>query len=141
MSAPLIDYYVGLLRGYLLAHNAPQQILHALEELLTHYRTKAGPLIGEQEAVSVAGMRLPTAKEMGERILELAQNPEVRNHSEPSVPASLFWTKKQLQDLRDNYATMRMGELVTLIGRDKVSIRNKAASLGLKKATKEPEEA
>ncbi len=42
----LLDYHVGLLRGFVLAHNAPTQILHALDVLLTDYRSKAGPVIG-----------------------------------------------------------------------------------------------
>lgn len=54
MSDEHLDYHVRLLRGYLLATNAHQTILHALSVLLTGYRSKAGGIVdfkpGEVEA-------------------------------------------------------------------------------------------
>jgi DNA-binding NarL/FixJ family response regulator len=44
-----VDYHVGILRGFILAHNAHQQVLHALDVVLTDYRSKAGPLIGAEK--------------------------------------------------------------------------------------------
>lgn len=46
MSDEHVDYHVGLVRGYILAHNAPTIILHALDRLLDGYISKAGPVIG-----------------------------------------------------------------------------------------------
>lgn len=49
MKEPHLDYHVGLMRGYLLANNAPTQILHALDILLTNYRSQAGESIGHAQ--------------------------------------------------------------------------------------------
>ena len=46
MSVEHVDYHVGILRGFILAHNAHQSVLHALNVVLTDYRSKAGQLIG-----------------------------------------------------------------------------------------------
>lgn len=45
----LLDYHVGLMRGYLLAQNAPQQIMHSLDVLLAGYQSRAGEKIGKRE--------------------------------------------------------------------------------------------
>lgn len=49
MSEQHLDYHVGLLRGFILANNAHQSILHALDVLLTGYKSCAGPLIGHAQ--------------------------------------------------------------------------------------------
>lgn len=41
-----VDYHVGILRGFVLAHNAHSMVLHALDVVLADHRSKAGPLIG-----------------------------------------------------------------------------------------------
>lgn len=57
----LIDYYVGIMRGYLLAKDAPQQVLHALDILLTGYRSRAGGLV------------LPTSRDIQADLKDLAK--------------------------------------------------------------------
>lgn len=117
MSNRLIDYYVGLLRGYLLAHNAPQQILHALEELLADYRSKAGAIIGDER---VEAESKPTA------IL-------IRTNGEPPK-ARKVWGERDKEQLRMVFATMPVAKLEEKFECDITKIRAMAYSMGLKRS-------
>lgn len=47
--ATLNDYYVGLIRGYCLALNAPTQILRAVDYIIEGRQSRAGELIGQRD--------------------------------------------------------------------------------------------
>lgn len=108
MTGPLLDYQVGLLRGYLLAHNAPTQILHALDLLLADYRSKAGPVIGarrdgsperapvpqveHEEALVARPHRPPAAEEPGQVFTRWSEDERaaiVRFHGEGKSVAEI----------------------------------------------------
>lgn len=126
MSERLTDYYVGLLRGYILAHNAPQQIQHALEELLTYYRSQAGALIGNERfdraEINIPEISTPVSRVLAKEVADTKPKEE-----------GFIWSKRQMDALRDHYGVLPMDQLEALIGRPRSSIYNKASVLGLTK--------
>lgn len=94
-----LDYHVGLLRGFVLAHNAPTAILHALDVLLTDYRSKAGDVIGAAPKPNRTELILP---DMGSiKIPKLSE--EAKETIKDTIEEKhFFWTPaedKLLEDL------------------------------------------
>lgn len=117
----LLDYHVGLLRGYLLATNAHQQILHVLEVLLEGYKSKAGEIIGEKK-IDVRPVPMPDVKFPPTKLPEGVK--EVSN---------FFWTNKQVEFLQNNYHLLSAKQIAEKIGRPPSTIYQKAKELGLTK--------
>lgn len=107
MSHAQLDYHVGILRGYMLALNAPTQVLHAVEILLENYQSKAGPLIGARQEIKLdtRPFHSPDARHLAEKIVEVSTKspPHDKFDDNPPVEKSYFWTNEQDKLLREMY--------------------------------------
>lgn len=114
----LIDYYVGLLRGYCIALNAPTQILHALDILLTGYRSRAGEVIGNIPSPNNSMLEELRKAAEGDKIV--AENrPELFKYNKP-------WTNKDEEELRKlKQANKTHGEIARTLGRSLCAIHGR----------------
>lgn len=110
-----VDFHVGLVKGYMLALNAPTQILHALEVLLTDYRSRAGEVIGKA-APSPAAKPAPVS---GEPAMPLPRHLPIVQDDEPEEDehgrrTRTVWTEEMIDKLRSE---KRKGSSVVDIAR------------------------
>lgn len=121
-----IDYHVGLMRGYLLAQNPPTQILHALDVLLSDYRSKAGEVIGSNLEIKV----MPIQKQSMEEVIS---NLEIKPKEENKK--KYFWDGHDDEILRRMYVDedKKPREISEVINRTKASISTRINVLGLRK--------
>lgn len=124
MSDQQLDYHVGLMLGYLLAQNAPTQILHALDVLLTDYRSKSGPLIGKAE------ISIEPPKEIPHLVKK-----EVRQNPAPKENKKFFWDKQDDEILERMWVQegAPIKEISAIIGHTFSSVNSRIFSRGLKK--------
>lgn len=124
-TGQLTDYYVGMMRGYLLAKDAPQQVLQALDHLLTGYRSRAGALIGESE---------PDGEEKEEQQIESSLKITINGKEEPEKK-KLFWTKKEDEILEEMYCVegKKPKEIGQVLNRKPSSVSARINAKGLKR--------
>lgn len=129
-----IDYHVGLMRGYLLAHNAPTQILHALDVLLTTYRSKAGEVIGQP--VSDSSVYKAESKKEDDAARRKAE----ALYSGLEMPKKFFWDDVD-DALLENMYFQRRGadEIAKVLNRSPASVSTRITTLGLKKKREDRE--
>lgn len=119
-----LDYHVGLMRGYLLAHNAPTQILHALDILLSDYRSKAGEVIGSKTPPPPSSVR-----QTMEEVIEVVKiKPEATKKKH-------FWDKEDDEILRRMYEDEGQGprKIADALNRTTASISTRISVRGLKR--------
>ncbi len=120
-----VDYHVGLLRGFVLAHNAPTQILHALDVVLTDYRSKAGPLIGSKPKDEIA---LPQAPES----LPPASAPAPVQKA--NIATNHFWTPALDEKLEEMWKTgASVHDISIAINKSPAAIYTRLSTKGLKR--------
>lgn len=142
MSDAQLDYHVGLLRGFVLAHNAPTQILHALDVLLTDYRSKAGPVIGSQEQAprrtEIIIPDMMPLKKPEESMLSEDQAEEIIKKQENR---KLFWSPADDDQLYDLYCVQDKGPtfISKKIGRTYASITGRIRNKKLVRANQKAE--
>lgn len=126
-----VDYHVGILRGFVLAHNAHQTVLHALDVLLTDYRSKAGESIGRTEPEPPLIIKdLPIKIE--HKLAEITPEDEPKNN--------YFWSSKDDEILYQLYCVEGKGPaaIADIVGRTKQSVSNRAQQRGLKRGSAKP---
>lgn len=144
MSDQQLDYHVGLLRGFVLAHNAPTAILHALDVLLTDYRSKAGAVIGSRLAVATFTRDLGVEK----TIEKLSGDPphippptDFNAKEEKPEPAKIWtkWLPDEIDIIKKSVENgIAVSEIVKLLpGRKYATVYAKVTSLGLSAPKKE----
>lgn len=130
------DYHVGVMRGYLLALNAPTQVLHALDVLLAGYTSRAGDVIGNH-----APPALPPAVKVTPQEIKALLQPEKPIEEAPSEGTFLpkkshFWTTTEIRRLKELYPVKSGAEIAEILNKPKSSVYYKASELGLKKDRK-----
>ena len=120
-----VDYHVGLLRGFILAHNAPTQILHALDIVLTDYRSKAGALIGSEPKVEIMPPEPPT-------LLPPTGGPSPVQKANPTM--SYFWTPVLDKTLEEMWKTgASVHDISIAINKSTAAIYTRISTKGLKR--------
>jgi hypothetical protein len=122
----LLDYHVGILRGYMLALNAPTQVLNAVDILLQHYKSKAGLVIGEGPTEK---QEPPSPKHVAESISQpSSERPPVEKEKH-------FWTADDDQTLERMYVTERAKpkKIAEVLRRTPASVSTRIAVRGLKR--------
>lgn len=123
----LLDYHVGILRGYMLALNAPTQVLNALDVLLGDYRSKAGPEIPAEPA-PVADM----PKKM-KQFVETIQPDEPVEKPE-AEKKKYFWDSEDDAILEEMYLSGKRPKEISLrLNRTPASVSTRIAVRGLKR--------
>lgn len=131
MSDQHLDYHVGLLRGFVLAHNAPTAILHALDVLLTDYRSKAGDVIGAPKRTEIILPDMGTPK--APPAIAKAPPAPPEKPAEPP-PRNFFWTAEQDKILEEMYMRgAKTREIAEKIDRTYASVQTRIATRGLKR--------
>jgi hypothetical protein len=134
MTAQLLDYHVGLMRGYLLANNAPTQILNALDVLLGGYQSKAGEVIGKIE-------NIPATK-LAAAIINVQKTAPKHDDAPTIAPAKdnaekkkYFWNRADDEILKKMYVEdgAKPKAISKILDRTPASISTRISNLGLKK--------
>lgn len=121
-----VDYHIGLLRGFLIATNAHQTILHALEVVLTHKQNN-GEVIGKAEPVKITEIR-----EAAKTIEVTKEEKEAAEQEIEKKKVFSRWTPEetdQIKKLHNSGATV--GAISSVMNKAYSKIYSKLVSLGL----------
>lgn len=129
------DYHVGLLRGFILAHNAPTIILHALDVVVPVVKRSTNEMIGKPAPTSETPPKQPTSSEMvGMKPAAPPPPPKPAQPRESEERSNFFWTPEHDKILEDMWkAGASVSDISSKLNRTPASIYSRVNNKGLKR--------